>query len=521
MRAGKKLKAIAASAAMALVIGACAGGGAGGSSSGSSSGKAKSAIAPIEAPMPAVPEGLARYYSQGVTWKECGDGLECGRYTVPLNYAEPSGKVIHIAVTRRAADKERVGALLVNPGGPGGAGQELAEIAEAYFPQPITDHFDIIGFDPRGVGESEPVDCVSDAELSRLLEASYPDTPAGQAASMKDAQVLAAGCEAKSGELLPFVGTENAARDMDIIRHVEGDPKLYYVGFSYGTSLGAEYADLFPDRVGRMVLDGAVASRGTNYEAMKQQLMGFENALDMYLKDCLENNAQRCPFKGSVADAREQIAKLFEQALREPLPTSDPDRPLTESGLLYGIVTPLYSAAYSILTNAFSDLIEDGDASAFYTLFDAYLERDSGKFLSNSMEANFAINCADYPAEGDEADWREYTEDLKQAAPLFGPVYGYNDAVCAAWPYQAPKRLGNYEAKGSDPIVVLGTSGDPATPYVWAQDLADSLDNAVLVTWEGEGHTAYTRSTDCISDPVNAYLLSGVIPEDGLTCSAK
>lgn len=477
-------------------------------------------IKPITAPMPKIPAQLGKFYRQGVTWEDCGDNLQCGEYTVPLDYEHPNDGVIHIAVTKRLADGARVGALLVNPGGPGGAGQELASQASAYFPSAVTDHFDVIGFDPRGVGESEPIECVSDEKLSKLVEASYPSTPAGQEAARKDAQELAAGCQAHSGKLLPFVGTESAARDMDIIRHVEGDPKLYYVGFSYGTSLGAEYAELFPQNVGRMVLDGAVASTSTNFEQSKAQLIAFENALDDYLKYCLESQ-KRCPFNGSIADARQRISQLFEQALAQPFPTSDPDHPLTQAGLMYGIITPLYSSAYGLLTNAFKQLIEKNDGSAFYVLFNAYLEREDGKFSSNSIVANHAITCADYPVEGDREQWQRQAKELAEVAPVLGPAFGYDDEVCAAWPYHPTKRLGNYHAQGSDPIVVVGTSGDPATPYQWAQDLAGSLDNAVLVTWQGSGHTAYSRSTPCVQDPINEYLLKGTVPKDGLTCKAK
>lgn len=514
------MRLIAIVAALACALSSCAFGGQAGSGAGSSSPASLEPHA-IDAPMPEIPEGLGAYYRQGVTWENCSDdGLVCGAYTVPLDYSNPSGKIIHIAAMKRPADGERIGTLLVNPGGPGGSGQDLARAASAYFPRPILEHFDILGFDPRGVNDSSPIDCVDDSKLSELVEASYPDTPEGREASFADAEAFAAGCEKESGDLLPFVGTENVARDMDVIRHVEGDPKLYYVGFSYGTELGAEYAELFPKNVGRMVLDGAMASTRTNFEQSKEQLVGFEKALNTYLEDCIANT-KNCPFSGTLDEARATVRGLFDKALRESLKTSKADEPLTESGLLYGIITPLYSSDYKTLTKAFNDLINENDASLFQTLFDSYLDRSDGVFANNAFEANIAITCADYPAEGTEDDWIRQAEELSEAAPVLGPVFGYDDAMCSRWPYQAERRVGNFKATGSDLIVVVGTKGDPATPYAWAQDLSSSLENATLITWEGEGHTAYARSTDCVSDPINAYLLNGSAPEKNLICPAE
>lgn len=514
------MRCIAVISALVCLLSSCVFGGKAGSGAGSSSPASLEPHA-IDAPMPEIPEGLGAYYRQGVTWKDCsGDGLRCGAYTVPLDYSNPSESVIRIAAVKRPADGERIGTLLVNPGGPGGSGQDLARVAKGYFPRPILEHFDIVGFDPRGVNDSSPIDCLEDNELSKLVEASYPDTPEGRKASRADAETFAAGCEKKSGNLLSFVGTENAARDMDVIRHVEGDPKLYYVGFSYGTELGAEYAELFPKNVGRMVLDGAMASTRTNFEQAKEQLVGFEQALNTYLDDCIAHT-KNCPFSGTLDEARATVSGFFEKALREPLKTSKPDEPLTESGLLYGIITPLYTSDYKTLTKAFNDLINKNDASLFQTLFDNYLDRSDGVFANNSFEANVAITCADYPAEGTEDDWIQQAKELSEAAPVFGPVFGYDDTMCSRWPYQPDHRVGNFKASGSDLIVVVGTKGDPATPYSWAEDLSSSLENATLITWEGEGHTAYGRSTDCVSDPINAYLLNGSAPEKNLICPAQ
>ncbi|MDD7465059.1 MAG: alpha/beta hydrolase [Actinomycetaceae bacterium] len=514
----KKTYTAIAALVCVLLVGACAV--TNPSNPDSRGGAQSNAALPIEAPMPEIPADLEIFYRQGVTWQECGDSLECGRYTVPLNYADPTGDVLGIAVTKHIADGEKIGSLLVNPGGPGESGQMLAQAADHFFPKAVLRHFDIIGFDPRGVGESQPIDCVSDEQLLKFAEASYPNTAAGEAASKRDAEEFVAGCVEHSEEQLAYINTENTARDMDIIRAVQGDPKLYYLGFSYGTELGAEYAQLFPKNVGRMVLDGAVAATKTNFEQTRDQLVGFEKALDAYLTDCLQRGAS-CPFSGTLEQAREKVAELFAQALKQPIKTSNPQRPLTQSAFLYGVITPLYSSDYTKLSRAFRDVIERGDGSTFQVFFDAYLGRQDGVFTGNAMEANIVINCGDYPVEGDAAQWAEQEAELVKAAPILGPVFGYDELTCSLWPDKPSKKVGPFVASGSDPIVVVGTSGDPATPYSWAQDLASSLENSRLITWQGTGHTAYGRSTRCVSDPIDAYLLRGIVPDDGLVCPAK
>lgn len=477
----------------------------------------------IQAEMPPIPDGLDRFYTQNVNWESCKSQAQCAKIEVPLNYAQPSekGKTIEIALKKRPADQKAIGTLLVNPGGPGGSGQEMIDAANYYFPDVIRENFDIIGFDPRGVGESAPIDCLDDAELARVLEASYPDTEAGQAQTQADVNAIAAGCKAKSGDLLPFVGTKDAARDLDVIRHLVGDPKLYYLGYSYGTSLGGMYADLFPKNVGRMVLDGAVSSNTSNFEQTLAQMKGFEQSLDAYLTDCLSADDQSCPFTGSVADAREQISYVLKQTLSQPVPGED-GRVLTQSALLYGIVTALYDdATWQALSNAFTLLIQQRNPEFFLMLFDSYIGRDGDEFINNSMEANWAINCADYGVDGDAAKWEAQSAQLAQESPIFGALMEYDDSLCAAWAYQPETKIQPFKAAGSEPIVVVGTTGDPATPYKWAEDFVHNLDNGILVTWEGEGHTAYGHSTACIDDAINSYLLNGTLPAENLTCPAK
>lgn len=471
--------------------------------------------------MPAIPAGLEAFYHQDLTWTDCGD-LKCAELTVPMNYADPNGQTITVSLAKHEATGKAIGSLLVNPGGPGSSGKEMAKTAENYFSAALLDSFDIIGFDPRGVGDSTPVSCLPTKELIPLLEASYPDTPAGEAESEADIQQLAAGCAANTGAELSYVGTAYVARDMDVMRHVLGDPQLYYFGFSYGTQLGDAYAKLFPQNVGRMVLDGAVDVDVSSFEQAVAQTKGFEKSFDAYLKDCLAGSD--CPFTGTVKQARAKVAKLLDDTLANPIPTSKPGRPLTQTALLYGIITPLYDdSTWSILSSAFEQVFEKNDGSMFQFLFDTYMSIGlDGELTSNMTQANWAVNCADVPASGDKAVWHRQADQLAKEAPLFGKVMGYSEYLCQAWPISAEREFVPDQAvAGTNPIVVIGTTGDPATPYQWAQEFAKKLDSGVLLTWEGEGHTAYLRADGCIIDPVDEYLLTGKVPENGLTCPGE
>ena len=471
----------------------------------------------IDAQMPTPPAGLEEFYTQDVDWQDCG-GFQCADVTVPLNYDDPDGETITIAMLKRPADGDAIGSLFVNPGGPGGSGKDVAESAEYYFDGDIRASFDIIGFDPRGVGDSSPIECVDDETLDRLLDASYPDTDKGTKEYEKDLNTIADGCAENSGDLLDFVGTYSAAQDIDVMRQLVGDPKLYYTGFSYGTFLGAEYAEQFPDNVGRLVLDGAVDNTIGSARMAYDQTLAFEKSFERYVEDC-QANTSSCPFEGDVDDGLAQIHEIFEDSLENPIETSDPDRPLTQAQLFGGMILPMYEdMLWPQLTQAFNEVIEDGNGDTFQMFNDMSNERnDDGTFETNGTEANWAINCADYgPGSSDEA--KELSEKLEDEAPIFGSYMTEGEDLCSEWAYQPDETPGALTASGSDPIVVVGTIYDPATPYHWAEALNSSLDNSVLVTWEGDGHTAYSRADSCINDPLNAYLLQGTVPEDGLTC---
>jgi pimeloyl-ACP methyl ester carboxylesterase len=461
--------------------------------------------------------GLARFYEQRPTWTDCGGGALCATIDVPLDYRDPSGKTIELALLKVPATGNAQGSLLVNPGGPGVSGTEYARNADSYFTAPVRRAFDIVGWDPRGVGDSTAVDCISNSQLDQLIAADgTPDTPAEVKQLVQMSRSFVAGCEKNSGDLLPHIGTVDSARDMDVIRSVLGERTLDYFGASYGTLLGATYADLFPKRVGQFVLDGALDPSIDSQQLDRIQAVGFETALDAFLRDCIARSG--CPVGPTVEDARTQIATLFAQADAQPLATGT-DRPLTEALATTGVFSALYNRQYGwpALRIALQRALT-GDGSVLLHLADLYTERNpDGTFASNVNEAFPAISCTDEPTnltlkriERDSVAWQ-------RQAPLFGEPFAWGQYTCSIWPLpaKAPTPL---TAKGAPPILVIGTTRDPATPYAWAVALAKQLDSGVLLTRNGDGHTGYNAGNSCIDTTVQLFLIDDVVPQDGKAC---
>ena len=466
---------------------------------------------------------LEDFYKQKVAWSKCKKhpANECANVKVPLDYKKPGGKTVTIAMMKvPAANGKPIGTLFVNPGGPGGSGIDLAANASEAFSAAVRNKYDIVGFDPRGVGSSTAVDCVSDAELAKIMDTDVDlSTPEGQQTDKAITEQEAKGCQEKSGELLAHVGTESAARDLDILRGLVGDKKLNYLGFSYGTSLGGMYANLFPKKAGRLVLDGAVDPQLGGARMGYEQIVGFETAFQHYAQHCVDTG--RCPLGGSVDEARAKMKALFDQALKSPFPTADPKRPLNRAALYSTVISMMYRETFwTYLDQGLSQLVEQNDGSVILRFYDLFEERQGNKFKNNGKEAFWAINCADY-VPSPRAEYQQYADKLRTEAPVFGSSMMEGTDICSLWPYHPKANPGPYEAKGSAPIVVIGTKYDPATPYHWAQNLHKTLSNSVLLTWEGDGHTAYGKAGSCLNDPVDQYLLTGKVPQDGLVCPAS
>ncbi|WP_240641470.1 alpha/beta hydrolase [Nocardioides ferulae] len=462
--------------------------------------------------------GLEPFYSQSLEWSEC-EAFWCSQVRVPLDYADPGGETIDLAVLMvPARDPEaRIASLVVNPGGPGAPGTSYAAQAALAFRAPLLDRFDVVGFDPRGTGSSAPVDCLTDEQLDDYLAGDPdPDTAEEQQEFVAWSVELGRGCAERSGDLAAHVSTVEAARDLDVLRAVLGESTLTYFGASYGTKLGATYADLFPDRVGRLVLDGAVDPALPARELSLGQAEGFETALRAYVGDCVESDDD-CFLGDSVDEGVGRIREFLDSVDDEPLETGG-ERDLAVGNAFYGIVAPLYNRDYWFLLSQALQRGLDGDGSMLLELSDLYSSRGPGGYLDNSSEAIYAINCLDDPWSIPAAEVPAQYADFERASPTFGRVFAWGLTGCEGIEVEAAEEPPVIDAPGTDPILVIGTTRDPATPMAWAEALADQLESGVLVRRDGDGHTGYNMGNACVDDAVESYLVDGGVPEDGLSC---
>ena len=462
---------------------------------------------------------LADFYDQELSWESCQGDFECSRLTVPVDYADPTGDTIELALLRvpAAEPSRRVGSLVVNPGGPGAPGTSYAAAADRVFRQRLTDSFDVVGFDPRGTGQSEPVDCLSDEELDDYLAADpVPDDAAEEREVIGWTERFGAGCVQRSGDLVAHVTTVEAARDMDVLRAALGDERLDYLGASYGTKLGATYAELFPERVGHLVLDGAVDVSLESRQLSLDQAAGFERALRAYVQNCIDSTDD-CFLGDDVEEGLAAITDLVDSIDAEPLPAGG-DRELTVGKAFYGIVAPLYNRDYWFLLSAALRAAQGGDGAALMELADLYASRGPDGYTDNSAEAIYAINCLDDPFAIEPSEVVAESPAFEEASPTFGRIFAWGLIGCAGLQVERSEPAPQIDAEGADPIVVVGTTRDPATPYEWAEALATQLASGVLVTRDGDGHTGYNAGNACVDEAVEAYLVDGVVPDDGLTC---
>ncbi|MGW5760345.1 alpha/beta hydrolase [Streptomyces tendae] len=517
--------------AAALLATACSAGGAS-TSAGSPAARAVGSTAAATAaltPLPqATPSELAPYYEQKLAWRDCGvPGFQCATMKAPLDYAKPGEGDVRLAVARKKATGpgKRLGSLLVNPGGPGGSAiGYLQQYAGIGYPARIRAQYDMVAVDPRGVARSEPVECLDGPEMDAYTQTDVTPDDAGETDELVDAyKEFAEGCGADAPKLLRHVSTLEAARDMDVLRAVLGDEKLTYVGASYGTFLGATYAGLFPDRTGRLVLDGAMDPSLPARRLNLEQTEGFETAFQSFAKDCVRQ--PDCPL-GDKNTAPDQVGKnlksFFDDLDAKPLPAGDADgRKLTESLATTGVIAAMYDeGAWQQLRESLTSAIKEKDGAGLLILSDSYYEREADGGYSNLMFANAAVNCLDLPAAFSSPDEvRDALPEFEKASPVFGEGLAWSSLNCAYWPVKPTGEPHRIEAAGATPIVVVGTTRDPATPYRWAEALSDQLASGHLLTYEGDGHTAYGRGSTCIDSAINTYLLRGTAPEDGKRCS--
>ena len=473
---------------------------------------------------PAAPSTLAGYYAQRLDWQPCDNGFECARLLVPFDYSRPDGRRFSLPVVKLPASdpSRRIGAMVINPGGPGGSGVQYALGARSELPAAVLARFDIVGFDPRGVGASEPaLRCLTGPQLDQYLATDDAPANAAQLATVVgQSKLYAERCEQNSAALLPYVGSRNAARDMDVLRAALGESRLTYLGKSYGTYLGTWYAQLFPARVRALVLDGAVDPDTPSLQDDITQAEGFQVALNSFTAWCVA--AAGCPLRGgprgSVAAAVAKVQGLVTRANSVPLANQLNDGQVADGAMLVnGIAAALYSKSYwpdlkTGLTSAFA-----GDGTVLVELANLLLERNPNGTYSNLADADTAISCLDRPWPRSLGTWQAAAQQAAVQAPLFGAPIMWGNLACAYWPvpsYPLPR----IRAAGAPPILVIGTLRDPATPYRWAQALAGDLASGVLLGWNGDGHTAYGQGSACVDTIVNDYLINLSVPRSGTVC---
>ena len=443
--------------------------------------------------------------------------FECAGIAVPRDYAHPSGPTFQLTLLRiHDSDNHALtGSLLLNPGGPGASGIELALGLASQLSDDILKHFDLVGFDPRGVGNSTPVKCISDSVKDRVT-ASSPDirTAAGFARAKSNAAELASACQKKYGSALADYNTVATARDMDLIRQAVGDQKLNYLGFSYGTELGAQYIHLFPDKVRVAVLDGAVDPLTSDITAFANQLEGFEGAFDQFADWCGRHNP--C---NTLGNPREVVYQLTAKARKSPIRSTAPGDPRKASAALAltGVLQALYSKSeWPALGQALIDA-KQNDAGGLVKLADQYNERFGGQY-ANAIDANAAISCNDSKPGPTDAMIRATTASWVQRFPMFGLWSAASLFQCQNWQPRRTIPPLPTAPSAAHTVLVIGNKHDPATPYKGAQDLTKTLGNAELLTWDGEGHTSYLQGSSCIDDYVDKYLVDGTLPPPNKTC---
>ncbi|MCP4435246.1 MAG: alpha/beta hydrolase [Actinomycetia bacterium] len=446
--------------------------------------------------------------------------LECSTLAVPLDHSDPNGESIDLELVRQEAtgsDSERIGSLLFNPGGPGGSGIEFLANASAIMPDEVQARFDLVSWDPRGVAESTPVRCLSDSAKDEQIEGDLsPDTEAELEQAVEDQEEFLQGCEANHPDMIEHMSTADVAADMDLIRQALGDDQLNYVGFSYGTAIGATYATMFPDKVRAMVLDGSVSPSATDVEQGVAQAQGFERTYLNFVSAC--DSDPECALSGSTAATVDSSRAALDA---EPLAVDTPsgERELTRDLFDLGLATALYdTTTWGPLARSIRDL-EDGGGEFLLSLADRQLGRNPDGTWDNSSDAQTMVGCAD---SGYRPSLEQAVEDgdtLAAASPTFGDIFRTGSIGCLDWPLAA-NPVPEWTAAGAPPILVIGTIGDPATPYEWSEQMDDALIESVLLTYEGDGHTAFLRAGPCINDAVVAYLVDLTLPAAGTRCAA-
>lgn len=466
------------------------------------------------------PTSLSQYQHQKLVWSVCYDNFECSNLEVPIDYTNLKVGNFKLRVLRLKASNQRrkLGSLVINPGGPGASGVDYAYNAEYIFSPNLLAKFDIVGFDPRGVGKSNPIQCLTSKETDASYAAdSKPDNQKELSILTAQLRDYVAKCESRTQNIMHY-STADSARDMDLLRAALGEKKLNYLGVSYGTYLGTLYAQFFPNKVGRVVLDGAVSPEVTSIDQNLTQAIGFDVALNAFISDCYTRN--NCSLEKPISNARSQIIALFKSAATSPL-SSVSKRPVTESLVVLGTASALYDSAtgWPQLRVALQEA-QSRNGNTFLTLADEYSQRGTdGTYSGNETDASFVIDCLDWKGPRTTGDIEKVAQNFALKAPVFGPYLAYSGLSCQFFPKLATVAP-VIKTISTTPIIIVGTTRDPATPYTWAVQLHTIIQNSRLISLEGDGHTGYGRGSTCVDGAVDRYFLTGVVPTTDLTCAS-
>jgi pimeloyl-ACP methyl ester carboxylesterase len=457
-----------------------------------------------------------------LNWSSCYDTFQCATLKVPIDYTNTSLGQFDIAVVRYRDpnQKNRIGSLVINPGGPGVSGVEYALNAQYIVNPEVLERYDIVGFDPRGIGSSTPISCLNDAEQDAILISDpKPDNEAEYQQAIKDTQEFVDKCIARTPNIAHF-STNEAAQDMELLRQGLGDEKLNYLGFSYGSYLGTLYAQSFPQYVGRFVLDGAIDPNVAIEDQTRIQAVAFDQAIKNFIKDCTQQ--KDCPLPKGVTPAF--FTELFNKVSQIPLTVGD--RKITEGQVVTGTASALYDdvSGWPSLRTAITQALV-GDGTTFAELSDTYSGRnEDGTYKNNENDANVVIECLDWHQRQSNDQIKAKAASFSRSAPVFGPYVAYGGITCNL----LNESIGRDQITTHNhikirniatPVLVIGTTQDPATPYAWAKALSTYITGSYLITLKGEGHTGYGRGSMCTDDAVDSYLLTGKTPAKNLTCT--
>jgi len=453
-----------------------------------------------------------------IEWNTCESStsteVECGNIEVPFDYSDPDkgSFVLYVKKHNAANPADRIGSMLVNPGGPGFGGSSLADDAEYYFSQDLIDRFDIIAWDPRGTGESTPaVDCVDTFDEYFGLD-SPPETPEEKQALIDASQAFNDKCAENSGTILPFISTRASAQDINSLRLALGEEKVSFFGFSYGSELGTTWSTMFPETVRAIVVDGAVDPNASSIQEGMNQAKGFEGQLATFLKQCSERTT--CEFHNN-GDAEAAFDKLVLDIDAKPLEVSKDRTPVTQGVLFTAVAQAMYSDYYWPQLSEALSAAQNGDGKGILQLYDDYYQRKADGTYGNELEAFLAISCLDDPGATSTKEVDSHIEDFIAAAPRLGGnfAYGYS---CALWPVEQASKV-SITGKGAGPIVVVGTTGDPATPLESTRKMAQGLEQGILIVVDANQHTGY-GANNCVVKAVDDYLIKLTVPAKDLTC---